>query len=97
MKIDDSASSANKLPPVTVPAGKPATTGETVPVKDAKADKVSLSGTAKAATAGKEVPIDAAKVERIRGEIARGEFRIDADRIAGDMIAGARELIAQKR
>ncbi len=94
MKIDDST---NKLPPVTVPAGKPSTTGEAAPVKPAKADKVSLSGTAKAASAGKEAPIDAAKVERIRDEIARGEFRIDADRIAGDMIAGARELIAQKR
>lgn len=93
MKIDDST---NKLPPVTVPAGKPATTGPTAPVRPAKADKVSLSGTAKAASA-KEAPIDVAKVERIRDEIARGEFRIDADRIAGDMLAGARELMAQKR
>ena len=97
MKIDDSASSAHKLPPVTVPAGKPASTSEAAPVKPAKADKVSLSGTAKAAAASKEAPIDAAKVERVRDKIARGEFRIDADRIAGDMIAGARELIAQKR
>ncbi len=94
MKIEDST---NKLPPVTIPAGKPATTGEAAPVKQAKADKVSLSGTAQAASASKEAPIDAAKVERVRGEIARGEFRVDADRIAGDMIAGARELMAQKR
>lgn len=93
MKIDDST---NKLPPVLVPTGKSATTEQAAPVKHAKADKVSLSGTAKA-TSTKEAPIDAAKVERIRDEITRGEFRIDADRIAGDMIAGARELIAQKR
>ena len=93
MKIDDST---NKLPPVAVPAGKPATTEQAAPVKQAKADKVSLSGTAKAASA-KEAPVDIAKVERIRDEIARGEFRIDTDRIAGDMIAGARELISQKR
>ncbi len=93
MKIDDST---NKLPPVTVPAGKAATAGEAAPVRHAKADKVSLSGTAKAASA-KDAPIDVAKVERIRDEIARGEFQIDPDRIAGDMIAGARELMAQKR
>lgn len=96
MKIDDASNSANKLPPITAPAGRPATAGQAEAVKPAKADKVSLSGTAKAASA-KEAPIDVAKVERVRGEIARGEFRIDAERIAGDMIAGARELIAHKR
>ena len=35
MKIDDSTS---KLPPVTVPAGRPSTTGEAAPVKQAKAE-----------------------------------------------------------
>ncbi len=94
MKIDDST---NKLPPVAVPTGKPSSAGEAAPVKQAKADKVSLSGTVKAATDSKEAPIDAAKVERIRDAIARGEFRIDADRIAGDMMAGARELLSQQR
>ncbi|MEO0318324.1 MAG: Anti-sigma-28 factor, FlgM [Pseudomonadota bacterium] len=93
MKIDDSN---NKLPPVTVPAGKAAKTGQTATLKHAESDKVSLSGTAKAASA-RDAPIDVAKVERVRDEIARGAFQIDPDRIAGDMIAGARELMAQKR
>ncbi len=96
MKIDDTASNASKLPPLTVPAGRPAVTGQASPVKESKTDKVSLSGTAKSASA-KEAPIDAAKVDRIRGEIARGEFHIDTDRIAGDMLAGAREMMAHKR
>ncbi len=96
MKIDDSAHSTSKLAPLTVPAGRPAVTGQTAPVKESKTDKVSLSGTAQTASA-KDAPIDVAKVERIRDEIARGEFRVDADRIAGDMLAGARELLAQRR
>ncbi len=95
MKIDD-ASHANKLLPVQVPAGKPAAAGPAEPVRPVRADKVSLSGTVQVATP-KEAPIDVAKVERVRDEIARGTFRIDAERIAADMMAGARELMARAR
>ncbi len=97
MKIDDSASNTNKLLPLQTAAGKPAAAAAPAePVRPVKADKVSLSGTAKVAST-RDAPIDVAKVERVRDEIARGAFRIDADRIAGDMLAGARELLAHKR
>lgn len=92
MKIDDTS---NKLPPIAVPAGKPATTEAPPPAHAATSEKVSLSGTAKA-TSTRDAPIDAAKVEKIRIQIERGEFRIDADRIASDMITASRELLAQK-
>ncbi len=95
MKIDDSTGKL-PLPPVTT--GRPGQAQEASATRHEKTDKVSLSGAARAAVeAGRQPPIDTAKVERVRGEIANGSFRIDADRIAGDMLAGMQELIAQRR
>ncbi len=93
MKIDDTS---NKLPPIAVPTGKPATAEATTAAGAVRSDKVSLSGTAKVAST-RDAPIDAAKVERIRADIERGEFRIDTDRIAGDILSSTRELMAPQR
>ena len=70
MKIDDTASNASKLPPLTVPAGRPAVTGQASPVKESKTDKVSLSGTLQSLSASADAPVDTAKVEKVRAAIA---------------------------
>ncbi len=95
MKIDDST---NKLPLPPVTTGRPAQASEASATRSERTDKVSLSGATKAAIeAGRQPPIDTAKVERIREAIAQGEFRIDPERIANDMLAGTQDLLAQRR
>ncbi len=90
MKIDDST---GKLPPLPGPAGRNTVAraeGQTV---EPASDKVSLSGSGKVLAGAAEAPIDLAKVEKVRAAIAEGNFTVDAERIADNVIASNRELL----
>ncbi len=93
MKIDDST---GKLPPLAPAGGRTSVAGSEASAPARKADKVSLSGPAKALSAADQPPIDSAKVDQVRAAIASGEFKVDADRIADGVIASNRELLQRK-
>ncbi len=67
------------------------------PGAGAQADKVSLSGQAHRLSeltriAAASPDIDSGRVEALRDAIARGEYKIDADELAGSMLTADRLL-----
>lgn len=90
MKIDDST---GKLPLPPTASGRASIARAEAQVPGKPADKVSLSGSGKALANPAEPPIDVAKVAQVRAAIADGSFRVDADRIADNVISASRELL----
>ncbi len=77
-------------------SGEAAKSGSAAPAS-AQADKVSLSGQAHRLSqltriAAASPDIDSKRVDALRDAIARGEYKIDADELAGSMLTADRLL-----
>ncbi len=91
MKIDSSLPSSATAPKVR---GQKANNAEAAPSSDASAvPHLQQAAPMDAAAA----PFDNQRVGEIRDAIAGGRFQIDADKIAGRLIDGVRDMLAKNR
>ncbi|MBL8464683.1 MAG: flagellar biosynthesis anti-sigma factor FlgM [Thauera sp.] len=99
MKIESSGKAIAPSNAAEVRPRSPETPGTTVSAGTEKVQLSSLSSSlAKAEASIAQAPVvDSQRVEEIKQAIAKGEFKIDAGRIADGLIDSVREMLANQR
>lgn len=99
MKIESSGKAIAPTSAAEARLRSPAYIGSTAPNSTAKVELSPLSSIlAKAEASISQSPaVDAQRVDEIKQAIAKGEFKIDAGRIADGLIDSVREMLASQR